>query len=351
MSVKEETMAVGFPMPFDLPYSPATERANFDRFFVERGIPPKGADEIDLASWNIANLGLQPRRSQELQLIAHILSHFDIIAVQEVNVNLGHFNEVMAILGPQGFDMMLTDKAGSSERLAVVYRADRLQPRQLFGELDYNPNGTIKDGKYVVAPRKQTFTLNGVKRDMLFYNFNRNPHLSTWKVTGTDTSFMLANVHIYFGDDSETSAQYSNRVAEVYYLANWAREQQKLAGTDDLYENNILLIGDMNVPKMKSDDPVYRALKRRGMKPSQYSTEAGTTLQEFKTFDQIVFTNEVLTGVPINGRPAVVVDFDNFMFRQLWQEKETGLRTMVDFKAWTKFAVSDHRPLFVRLKV
>ncbi len=344
-------MGVGFPMPFDLQYSVAEERANFDRFFVERGIPAKAADEIDLASWNIANLGLQPRRSAELELVAHVLSRFDIIAVQEVNMNLAHFNEVMGILGPQGFDMTLTDTAGSSERLAVVYRTDRLRPRQLFGELDYNPNGKIKNGMYVIEPRKQSFTYRGTKREMLFYNFNRNPQLSTWEVIGTDTSFLLANVHIYFGDDSESSARYNNRVAEVYFLADWARKQQKLTGTDDLYENNILLIGDMNVPKMRSDDPVYRALKRRGMQPSRYSTQAGTTIQEFKTFDQIVFTNAALDTVPINGRPAVVVDFDNFMFRELWAETKTGTRTLTDFKAWTKFAVSDHRPLFVRLKV
>jgi hypothetical protein len=159
-------------------------------------------------------------------------------------------------------------------------------------------------------------------------------------------------VHIYYGDDEGGDpARYNNRIAEVYFLANWAREQQKLADTDDLYETNILLIGDMNVPKMKSDDPVYRALKRRGMRPSKYSTEAGTTIQEFNTYDQIVFTNENLEIVPINDRDSVVVDFDNFMFRRLWQEKEEGLRTLTDFKAWTKFAVSDHRPLFVRLKV
>lgn len=30
---------------------------------------------------------------------------------------------------------------------------------------------------------------------------------------------------------------------------------------------------------------------------------------------------------------------------------EAGTRTLTDFKAWTKFAVSDHRTLFVRLKV
>jgi len=191
----------GFPMPFDWPYDVDEECANFDRFFVERNIPAKADDELDLASWNIANLGLQPRRPHELRLVAHILSHFDVIAVQEVNLRLAHFNRVMEHLEPLGFDMTITDTAGNSERLAVIYRTDRLRPRRLFGELDYNPNGTVVDGQYVVAPRRQSFTHDGVVREMLFYNFSRNPHLSTWQVVGTDTSFLLANVHIYYGDE------------------------------------------------------------------------------------------------------------------------------------------------------
>ena len=82
------------------------------------------------------------------------------------------------------------------------------------------------------------------------------------------------------------------------------------------------------------------------MRPSKFSTETGTTLQEFKTFDQIVFTNPKLTVTKIKNQAAVVVDFDNFVFPKLFRE-----RSVKDFKAWTKFAVSDHRPLFVRLKV
>lgn len=345
-------MAVGFPRPFDLDYQVPAEKANFERFFVDRNIPAKGPNEIDLASWNIANLGLQPRTPDELELVAHILSKFDITAVQEVHENLGDFEQVMGHL-PAAFDMRMTDTAGSSERLAVVYRTDLLRPRQLFGELDYNPRGKIVNGRYRLEPKKQSFSFQGEKLELLFYNFNRNPFLSTWEVVGRDTSFLLANVHIYFGDDDAESAKFQNRVSEVFFLAKWAQEQRKKVDSEKLYENNIILIGDMNVPKMRSDNPVYRALKRRGMQPSKYSTATGTTIQEFNTFDQIVFTNDQIEAVEIGGSAAVVVDFDNFMFPDLWSQVQdpNHPRDLTDFKAWTKYAISDHRPLLVRLRV
>ncbi len=340
-----------FPKPkFEFNYNLNDEKDNFDVYFTHHEIPAKAANEIDLATWNIANLGPQKRRDKDLKLIAHILSKFDIIAVQEVNTNLGHFNKVMQELGDK-FDFRLTDSAGNSERLAVVYKKKVLAPRNLFGELDYNPNGKIVDGKYVVLPKKQKFKHKGKKYEVLFYNFNRNPFLSTWQVLGSSVSFLLANVHIYFGDDKADSAKFKNRVAEVFFLADWARHQQTAKKRENLYEQNVILIGDMNIPKMESDNPVYRALKRRGMEPSAFSTGAGTTIKEFTHYDQVVFTNKKLKVTLINKKPATVVDFDNFIFQDLWNRFDGDSKQLAKFKAWTKFAVSDHRPLFVRLKV
>ena len=50
-------------------------------------------------------------------------------------------------------------------------------------------------------------------------------------------------------------------------------------------------------------------------------------------------------------KPKFSYDYDNFLFTDLWQQKVSGQRTLGDFKAWARYAVSDHRPLFVRLKV
>ena len=54
----------------------------------DRAIPAKQANRLLLATWNIANLGLQDRREKDHRLIAEILGWFDLVAIQEVNDNL-----------------------------------------------------------------------------------------------------------------------------------------------------------------------------------------------------------------------------------------------------------------------
>jgi hypothetical protein len=104
----------------------------------------------------------------------------------------------------------------------------------------------------------------------------------------------------------------------------------------------------MNIPTKAKDDPVWHALRRRGLKPTKYSTAAGTTIQEFTAYDQIVFSGGGPKVVKINNQASTVVDFDNFLFRKLWDDQSVFVE---EFKAFTRFAISDHRPLFVRLKV
>ena len=346
-------MAGAFTKPrFNYDYNLNQEKENFDSFFIERNIPVKNADEIDIATWNIANLGVQKRRDKDLKLIAYILSRFDIIAVQEVRSNLSVYNKVIASLKPLGFKTIFTDVAGGGERMSVIYNSNILEQNSLVGELDYNPNGTVVNGEYVVTPKKQKFKLNGANIETYFDNFNRNPFLTTWKVKKSNLSFLLANVHIFYGKKEDNDpARFNNRIAEVYFLADWAKEMQRSKNKDKVFEQNIVLIGDMNIPKMSSDDKVYRALKRRGFVRTKYSSKAGTTIKDFMTYDQIIFANDKLRQVEINNYSAVVVDFDNFIFKDLWNQVEDGNRTLTQFKAWTKFAISDHRPVFVRVKI
>ncbi len=351
-------MAAAFKKPrFHYEYNLSQEKQNFDSFFTDpnRGIPTKLNDELDLATWNIANLGNQKRRDKDLELIAHILSKFDIIAIQEIRADLEAFNTILGFLGDE-FNAIFTDVAGAGERLGVIYRVDKLSMGSLIAELDYNPNGVIENGEYVVKPKKQSFSLSGQKIETFFDNFNRNPFLTTWKVKNSNVTFMLANVHIYWGDEegndpTNPDPKFLNRVAEVFFLGDWAHEIKKKKNKGKVYEPNVVLLGDMNIPTMKSSDKVYKAIRRRGFRPTVYSSQSGTTIREFTKYDQIIFNNENITVKEINSQTAVVVDFDNFLFQDLWEQVERKERTLTQFKAFTKFAISDHRPVFTRLKV
>ena len=77
-----------FPRPtFAYDYAVATELRALRRYQLtapDRAIPPKQNDRLLLATWNIANLGVQARRDKDYRLIAEIIGWFDLIAVQEV---------------------------------------------------------------------------------------------------------------------------------------------------------------------------------------------------------------------------------------------------------------------------
>ena len=111
-------MAIPFPEPEpELRYNGTTERAALDAHFATREVPTSRNGRLLLASWNIANLGVQGRPRRSLNLIAHILSRFDLIAVQEVNDNFRTFQSIVRLMG-DCFDFIMSNKAGNSERLA-----------------------------------------------------------------------------------------------------------------------------------------------------------------------------------------------------------------------------------------
>lgn len=62
----------------------------------QRGIPERTAGKLLLATWKVANLGVQKRDPQDHDLIADVIGWFDIVAVQEVNDNLAGLRSVMA---------------------------------------------------------------------------------------------------------------------------------------------------------------------------------------------------------------------------------------------------------------
>jgi endonuclease/exonuclease/phosphatase family metal-dependent hydrolase len=315
-----------FPKPrFEFEYDPATEIQALRKYFSVdplRTIPKKQPGHVLLATWNIANLGVQHRRDQDYRLLAEIIGWFDVVAVQEVHSNLEGLRGIIGHL-PKSYRVLYSDAGGNDERLTFVFDGDKLTASDEIGEVAPSPN----DYKSITLP---TITSS-------FNGFDRSPYLATF--TTGDFTFSLVTAHLFFGSDKKP-ADITRRSLEAAAIAWWAnrRHHNKYAPTKD-----VLALGDFNLPKTDKSDPIYQALTRKGLRPPAHSTLIGSNLGSDMHYDQIMFfpgdTDENFTGA------AGVVDFDGAVFRKLWDT-----RTPVQFQGYVKYYLSDHRPYWAEFR-
>lgn len=352
-------------IPFGEPDHPlrihsSTEIETLNEHFKLREVPVSTDNHLLLASWNIANLGVQDRSKGAREVIAHIMKRFDLIAVQEVNDDYRQFTKIVEIMG-QNFDFIISDTAGNDERLAFVFNKRKVTTGNLFGEIALRPREYPKRNVKVHYRQKrqdktQTF------RNVRFTPFDRNPFIGSFKCGEID--FVLANVHLYFGKFQQSSKEvdrrkYARRVLEIYALAKWAKDRS--AG-GNAWDKDIILLGDMNVPNMKNNEATIKALQEFSWRAVEfYETNdlavtenltriGGSNLGNDKTYDQIAFSPTALKN-RINNHG--VFDFDTAVFANKWNELKstrTQVKTVKAFNPYLRRYISDHRPIWVELR-
>lgn len=297
---------------------------NYKNTAPGRVIPAKSSNRLLIATWNIANLGLQNRNDNDYQLIAEMISWFDMVVLQEVNDNLIGLRSIMQNL-PSSFKVVFSDKAGNNERLAFLYdtTSDKVTLLEKFGEIAVPP----KDHKAIRLPNIQ----------QKFTGFDRNPFLISFKAG--HLRFLLVNVHLYYGKDSEKDRK--RRALEAYATSRWADLRQR---SKNAYVRDIIVLGDFNLPKVEPGDLIYSALRRRGLRLPLHSTRIYSNLSNDKEYDQIMFfpghTKENFTG------NMGIFDFDGALFTELWQTK-----TEKQFRSFLRYYISDHRILWAEFKI
>lgn len=287
-----------------------------------RAIPNKAPDRLLLATWNIANLGLQERRDKDYRLITELVSWFDVAAMQEVNDDLRGIRAIQQHL-PPAFRLLFSDYAGNKERLAFLYDSSKVTVLEKVGEIAVPPS----DKRYIKFP--------GIQQK--FRGFDRNPYLAAFRA-GSFT-FLLVNVHLYFGSDSTISM--NRRSLETYAVARWADLRRK---SKNAYTRDIIALGDFNLPNAEPGDPIYEALTRRGLHLPDHSTGIGSAIATDNHYDQIAFFPGE-TQNEFTGRSGVF-DFDGALFRTLWET-----RGRKDFLAYMRYYISDHRILWAEFRI
>jgi endonuclease/exonuclease/phosphatase family metal-dependent hydrolase len=313
-----------FPKPkFAFDYNVGAEVMRLRRHRRVRTIPKREKNKLLVATWNIANLGLQQRRDQDRSIIAEIISWFDIVAVQECRENFGDLFDLHEKL-PKSYRVIMSDAAGNNERVAFLYDSKKLTILEEVGEIAFPPS------------RYKTIKLPGIEEP--FGGFDRTPYLAAFKVG--NSSLMFVNVHLYFGNKKAQSM--ARRSLETFAVAKWSYLRKKSPFS---FTRELVALGDFNMPKSMPGDPIFNALTKLGLELPEHSSQIASSISSDANYDQVAFlpetTKQFFTG--LKG----VFDYDAVIFPDLWQNGGNKK----NFKAYLRYYISDHRPMWVQLSI
>lgn len=324
----------GFPKPnIHFNYNPVNEIVALRQYrdtMPGRAIPPKQGDRLLVATWNIANLGVHVRRVEDHQLLAEIISWFDIVALQEVNDALSGLRAVQQHL-PNTYAAFFSDKAGNNERMTYVYDNAKVKLMEKAGEISVPP----KDIRHI--------RITGI--NMPFTGFDRNPFLVAFHAG--NLRFLLVNAHLYFGKDKQ--ADRDRRSLEAYATARWADLRKNSANA---YSDKIIALGDFNIPLVVPGDQVYDALRKRGLRRPEHSTRVASNITNDKNYDQIMFFPGQMKQ-DHTGKIGIF-DFDGAVFQALWNQliqNHGAGNGKKRFRTYLRYYLSDHRPLWAEFRI
>ncbi|MDR1370544.1 MAG: endonuclease/exonuclease/phosphatase family protein [Dysgonamonadaceae bacterium] len=298
-------------------------------------IPGKTATEtLLLATWNIREFGAN-RRIESFYYIAEIISHFDLIAIQEVSANLKGLEKVVSILG-HNWDYIVTDStdgsAGGGERTAFLYDKNKVFFRKLAGE--------------IVLPKEKL-----IKGD---FQFARTPFCAAFQAGWF--KFHLTTVHVYYGT---ASTKDTRRRDEIDAIAGFLTKRAKKEDT------SYILLGDFNI--VDCEDDTMQALEKNGFVVPDAIKEHPSDLGGTKHYDQIAFNlklDKTMTIFSEKEQKAGAFDFtrsvytpkDLETYKKYFDKKNTEGKTEKEIEKyylskWRTFQMSDHLPLWIELKI
>jgi hypothetical protein len=312
----------------------------------------QGDGKLMLATWNVRDFdsnkfGWGPRLPETFFYIAEMMSSFDLIAVQEVNRDLGPLQKVLDILGPD-WDYIATDvtegTSGNGERMAFLFNRDRVRFRNIAGEI------VLPDGQLVVGNSGA-----GADADAKGLQFARSPFMVSF-ASGW-FKFSLCTVHIYFGSD--TGALLERRIAEIDRLAAFLAKRQddapRPAAGGIANVENFIVLGDFNV--VSPEHKTMQALKKHGFEvPAPIDGRNIPDRDHF--YDQIATRVRderfsVVTGGIAHPFEDVFRDEDVEVYRAHFADNlpaNASAEKVLDvYHDWRTWQMSDHSPLWVEL--
>ena len=308
------------------------------------GIPERRVDgTLMLATWNLREFGdgkFGLRDTEALYYIAEVISHFDLVAVQEVLEDFSSLTSLRGLLG-SWWDVLMTDvtqgKSGNRERLVFLYDSRKIRFGGLAGEIVLPPVEGA-DGQRLAADQ-----------------LARTPYLAGFQAGWF--RFTICTTHVLYGKEV---AEDPRREKEIHDLATFLAAR---AGEKHAWAKNMILLGDFNI--FKPSDVTFKAITSAGFKiPEQIQHLPSNALRD-KHYDQIAFIApqlqdnlELCTAGIFNFYDQVFRDTDEAVYAgvmgERYEQSAAGVprdargRTTY-YKQWRTFRMSDHLPMWIEL--
>lgn len=294
-------------------------------------------DNILIATWNIKTFGterfrLGNRLDESFYYIAEVISHFDIVAIQEVQTNTQDIFKLMDILGTSygiKFSLVSPGNKGNNERMAFIFDKRKIKVGPLFASIVINADQLAR------VPYVGTFDVN-------------NKRLT------------ICSVHIYYG--KSTGKKREKRINEIKDLSKYLVKTKK---KEPEWAGPLILLGDFNAPSV--DSPEINELKKAGFYLDPDLVKLPTNPSLTQPIDQIAFLkedNEVLIGGVgvFNYFNHVYRTQDESIYRANMGEsylyKRGVSKDLRDenqrkqyYNKWRSYQMSDHFPKWVELQI
>lgn len=278
----------------------------------------KEVGELKIATWNLMHFGGAggyKRSTESLMYIAEIIDHFDLVSIQEVKRDLRQLDELVKKHLGDNWEYIVSDttegRAGNNERMAVLYRKDRVKFTRMAGQIVLPPESTVIDSAGIETPDKKLAQHRQMARTPYYLSFQAD-----W------FKFKLCSVHIHYG--AKGGHHKKVRAAEIAKLAQLLKERSddereqeiKFANTMkwDITPSaaNYILLGDFNIHKT-ADDLSKKALTDNGFKvPDNIDGLSTNTGKKEEPFDQIALR---LNDARFHQGAGGVFDYRRIIYR------------------------------------
>jgi len=369
------------------------------------GCPVRRNDSVVIGSFNALKLGKDGDNKKRWNFLKRFASRYDLLAVQEVMDDLSGISRLHKMLG-SSFELIVSDTTGAvpgarglKERLAYLYRPERIELKELASDITYDRSVVISTLKQDINAWKKFFKdfdetnrqrvqqgkdklgLSDIEHPK-FLTFIRTPHCASFSIKGRGSAdsvdFLAVNAHLLYGQSEK------ERTREFFALLEWLVQRAKQSKR--MYYKNMILMGDLNMDFDSSDSRYSDIVKLLielnsnlltgqsaarvnfpflNVHPDQISL-FNTNARKNETFDHVAFfidKNEA--GLPLDTQNQQAgqggpdgYDYGVFDFSELFAQAIHGKsffqlsKTQINrIYSKSKADVSDHIPIWVRVPI